>query len=353
MIADSKRLKVVLIPPEEWLPSIKNFVHGECPDPVVFFELLAEHHGIDVELMDPHVPKWMPLVHRHPIYRGLDPVRAIKVLFFRRNVDVVVSVFESSATVLSFLREWFPFRPKLIMWDIAPDEVWRPRRWLQNITVPRVDNILLLSSQQQSYLETRWHSGDKAKMIWQSVDTSFYEPEPVQPMGPVLAIGDDHGRDWPTLIEALAPLDIDLVLKTRSKITIPEGARLRVRQISKRLSFRELRDLYAKASIVVIPLSETLNVSGVGSVLEAMAMGKALVISDNPPIRDYLEPGKTADVVPVGDAITLRKAVKALLADHERMGEMGRLARERVVRLYGNEALAHRFAAALRDICRS
>ena len=190
-------------------------------------------------------------------------------------------------------------------------------------------------------------------MIWQSVDTSFYEPEPVQPMGPVLAIGDDHGRDWPTLIEALAPLDIDLVLKTRSKITIPEGARLRVRQISKRLSFRELRDLYAKASIVVIPLSETLNVSGVGSVLEAMAMGKALVISDNPPIRDYLEPGKTADVVPVGDAITLRKAVKALLSDHERMGEMGRLARERVVRLYGNEALAHRFAAALRDICRS
>ena len=155
------------------------------------------------------------------------------------------------------------------------------------------------------------------------------------------------------MIEALAPLDIDLVLKTRSKITIPEGARLRVRQISKRLSFRELRDLYAKASIVVIPLSETLNVSGVGSVLEAMAMGKALVISDNPPIRDYLEPGKTADVVPVGDAITLRKAVKALLADHERMVEMGRFARERVVHLYGNEALAHRFAAALRDICRS
>ena len=351
MVADSKRLKVVLIPPEEWLPGMKTFVRGECPDPVVFFDLLAINHGIDVELVDPDVPKWMPLVHRHPIYRGLDPVRAIKVLLGRRNVDVVISVFESSATVLSFLRSWIPFRPKLIMWDIAPDEVWRPRRWLQNLTVPRVDNILLLSSHQQSYLEKRWHAGDKAKMIWQSVDTDFYQPEPAQPQGPVFAIGDDHGRDWSTLIEALAPLDIELVLKTRSKIQLPEGALLRVRQISNRVSFRELRELYAKASIVVIPLSETLNVSGVGSVLESMAMGKAMVISDNPPIRDYLEPGKTADVVPVGDALALRVAVVALLSDNDRMENMGRLARERVVNLYGNKVFANRFADALRDIC--
>lgn len=350
MNPESKRLKVVLIPPEEWLPGIQEFVPGECPDPIVFFELLAEHHGVDIELMDPDVPKWIPLVHRHPLYRGLDPIRAFKVLFWRRDVDIVISVFESSAAVLSFLRSWIPFRPKLIMWDIAPDEVWRPRRWLQNLTVPRVDNILLLSSQQQCYLETRWHAGNKAKMIWQSVDTDFYQPEPPQSQGPVLAIGDDHGRDWPTLIEALAPLDIELVLKTRSKINLPEGARLKVRQISHRVSFRELRDLYAKASIVVIPLSETLNVSGVGSVLESMAMGKALVISDNPPIRDYLEPGKTADVVPVGDAISLREAVTALLADSGRMVMMGHMARERVVCLYSNEALAHRFANVLREI---
>lgn len=350
MNPESKRLKVVLIPPEEWLPGIQEFVPGECPDPIVFFELLAEHHGIDIELMDPDVPKWIPLVHRHPLYRGLDPIRAFKVLFWRRNVDIVISVFESSATVLSFLRAWISFRPKLIMWDIAPDEVWRPRRWLQNLTVPRVDNILLLSSQQQDYLEARWHAGNKAKMIWQSVDTDFYQPEPPQPQGPVLAIGDDHGRDWPTLIEALAPLDIELVLKTRSKINLPEGARLKVRQISHRVSFRELRDLYAKASIVVIPLSVTLNVSGVGSVLESMAMGKALVISDNPPIRDYLEPGKTADVVPVGDAVRLREAVTALLADNERMVMMGHMARERVAHLYSNEELAHRFANVLRAL---
>lgn len=66
----------------------------------------------------------------------------------------------------------------------------------------------------------------KAKMIWQSVDTRFYEPEPAQPMGPVLAIGDDHGRDWPTLIEALAPLDIDLVLKTHQQNNNPRRGAL-------------------------------------------------------------------------------------------------------------------------------
>ena len=32
MNPESKRLKVVLIPPEEWLPGIQEFVPGECPD---------------------------------------------------------------------------------------------------------------------------------------------------------------------------------------------------------------------------------------------------------------------------------------------------------------------------------
>jgi glycosyltransferase involved in cell wall biosynthesis len=275
----------------------------------------------------------------------------MKILLFRRDVDLVLSVFESSVAVMTLLRRVMLYKPKLAIWDVIPDEVWKPRKWLQNIAFPRVDGLLVLSENQIPYLGSRWGVGERATPVWQEVDTEFYQPEAFNTDGPILAIGDDHGRDWPTLIKALAPLEVEVIVKTRAKLDVPSDARMRLRQISSRLSFPELRDLYAKASIVVIPLSETLNVSGVGSVLESMAMGKPLVISDNPPIRDYLEPGRTAEVVPVGNAVKLREAVLALKTDPERMRTMGCSARDRAVELYSVEPFAERFAAALRSLC--
>jgi glycosyltransferase involved in cell wall biosynthesis len=344
---EKKRLSVVLVASEDWIPGMNKFIPGTCPDPVIVFRLLADKYGIDVEIIDPVLPKNLPILKRHTVYRGVDPIRALKILFFRRKVDLVVGVFESAVVVLSLLRRLMSFKPKLVMWDIAPDEVWRPRKWLQNIAVPRLDHLLVLSENQIPYLARRWGVGERATTVWQHVDTDFYQPEGFNQDGPILAIGDDHGRDWSTLLEALAPLDVDLIVKTKAKLQVPSGARMRLRQISERLSFQDLRKLYADASLVVIPLSETLNVSGVGSILESMAMGKPLVISDNPPIRDYLEPGRTADVVPVGDAVKLRQAVLTIIADPERMKTMGRLARIRAVDLYGSEAYAQRFAGAL------
>jgi len=348
---ENHRLKVVLIASEDWLPGIRSYAPGSCPDPVVLYRLLAERYGIDVEIIDPFLSSKLPLLRRHMVYRGIDPFRALKILLFRRDVDLVLSVFESSVAVMTLLRRAMLYKPKLAIWDVIPDEVWKPRKWLQNIAFPRVDGLFVLSGNQIPYLEKRWGIGDRATPIWQEIDTEFYQPQNFNMDGPILAIGDDHGRDWPTLIEALAPLDVELVVKTRAKLAVPNNARMRLKQISSRLSFPELRELYAKASLVVIPLSETLNVSGVGSVLESMAMGKPLVISDNPPIRDYLEPGKTAEVVPVGDAVKLREAVVALKADPERMRTMGGLARARAVELYSAEPYAERFAAALRSLC--
>lgn len=349
-LMEKKRLSVVLVASEDWIPGMNTFIPGTCPDPVILFRLLADNYAIDVEIVDPILPKNLPVLRRHTVYRGVDPIRALKILFFRRNVDMIVGVFESSLLVVSLLRRLMFFKPKLVMWDITPDEVWRPRKWLQNIAVPRLDHLLVLSQNQIPYLTRRWGVGERSIAIWQHVDTDFYQPEDFNSDGPILAIGDDHGRDWPTLIEALAPLDVDLIVKTKAKVNVPNGARLRLRQISERLSSQDLRKLYADASLVVIPLSETLNVSGVGSILESMAMGKPLVVSDNPPIRDYLEPGRTADVVPVGDAVKLREAVLKITANPERMRTMGRLARMRAVDFYGSEAYAERFAGALRSL---
>lgn len=346
-----RRLKVLLTPPEKWQAARDNYVLGNSPAEGRIDLLLAEQHGIDIELMDPGSFPLNPLANYHPVYQGLDVVRCAKVLSKKRDVDLVLSIFESSPTFLLLARRLLGFRPKIAIWDIAPDETWKTRKIIQDIVLPRIDHVFLLSSSQQAYAERRWNALHKTSVVWHHVDTEFYQPVRPNPIaGPVLAIGDDHGRDWDTFIQAVAPLDIEVIAKTKKQLTLPRNRNCRLTQISHRISYKELRNLYAQSSLVVIPLKNTLNVSGVGSLLESMAMGKAIVISDNPPIRDYLVPDKMCRVIPVGDSASMQSAIIDLLHNPTLLNEYGRVARERAISLYSEEAFASRLSEQIRDV---
>lgn len=156
------------------------------------------------------------------------------------------------------------------------------------------------------------------------------------------------GRDFPTLVNAIHDLDVDLILKTKQEVEIDRSARSRIRKISERLSFLQLRNLYASCRFVVVPLHETLNVSGVGTVLEAMAMGKALIVSDNPPIRDYIIPDETCLVVPPGDVAALRSAIERLIREPETVRRLGAAGRKLAEARFSHPVHAARLGAAFR-----
>jgi glycosyltransferase involved in cell wall biosynthesis len=89
----------------------------------------------------------------------------------------------------------------------------------------------------------------------------------------------------------------------------------------------ELRELYANSRFVVIPLFETETDNGTTSILEAMAMGKAIICSQVEGQTDVIQDGVNGIFVPVGDAEALRKAIEYLwkhpdIAQH--MGNEGR-----------------------------
>lgn len=344
--------RITLIPPEEWLPAYRQFVPGERPDVYAIYDHLRRDHGIAIEFLDPRPWPWNPLARMHPVYRGLDPARTFRVLTRLRQADAILSVFESSPTLLLLLRKLCGFHPPVGMWDIAPDDEWWIRARVQGLVVPRVDRIMTLSTWQTSYIEQRWGAGSKAIAIGQHVDTAFYTPStiPVTAEDPILAIGDDHGRDWNLFVEAVAPLDINVILKTRKEIRWPEGARCRVRHIRERISFPELRALYAQCAFVVVPLKTTLNVSGVGSILEAMAMGKAVVMNANPPVMDYVSADETALVAPVGDVVAFRECIQRLVMQPSLAATLGAAGRHRAESLYAPRAFAARMGHELHQL---
>ena len=79
-------------------------------------------------------------------------------------------------------------------------------------------------------------------------------------------------------------------------------------------------------------------------------MAKPLIVSDNPPIRDYVIPEETALVVPTHDPVRLRAAILALLSNPERAMTLGAAARKLVDAKFAKPVFARRMAYEIRRI---
>ncbi len=124
----------------------------------------------------------------------------------------------------------------------------------------------------------------------------------------------------------------------------------RVKILRERLSYLALRDLYARAKFVVVPVGDTLNASGVTSVLEAGAMGKAVIVSNSRAIADFSIPGETCIRVPCGDVAAMREAMARLIDDPLACGRLGENARRFVLENHSMGAFYARYASALRRV---
>ena len=90
----------------------------------------------------------------------------------------------------------------------------------------------------------------------------------------------------------------------------------------------ELRALYGRAAFVVVPLEETDFQAGITTILEAMAMAKAIVCSRTEGQTDTIVDEVNGLYVPPGDVPALRRAIERLLADPELAGRLGAAGRE-------------------------
>jgi glycosyltransferase involved in cell wall biosynthesis len=194
--------------------------------------------------------------------------------------------------------------------------------WLE-----RVDRVVVLAQAQARYLlDVVGLPEERVRFVYDKVDHRFFTPPGGPDEGYVLAVGRSR-RDYATLVEAMRPLAAPAVILPSSPWLSAGGLETELPAHVRVLSgvpAPALRDLYDRASVVVVPLEAGTDfAAGVNAVLEAMAMAKALVVSDVPGIRDYVVDGETAVLVPAGDAPALRLAVADLLAAPERRRRIG------------------------------
>lgn len=345
-------LRVVFLPNVRMKEKRGRFQPGTGPNPQREIDGFITHGVIPVE-RDLNRWPWNPLAGKGAFFAGFDPLRAFVVMIRERHADIIVSTFESNIFLILLLKKIFRFKPKIVLWDLS-GRGWTKRDRVLDYIVPRVDRVFALTVDQQRKTDARYKLRAPAELIGFAIDDNFFMPTDQKQLdlGYVLAVGDDIGRDYPLLIEACRGMRCKLILRTSSHLAIPDDMKASVSLVG-RVSYAELRDLYAGARMVVVPLRAVDYPSGITAIFEAMAMGKAVIASTTGTTKDFISNKKTGILVAPGNTQELRDAILALLDDATLCGELGANARRAIENHLSYENYIANFAASLAQIVES
>lgn len=278
---------------------------------------------------------------------------ALGYLGFRLNGTFYFTTAENTGMALAFLLKLrcFPITHVMIGHRISAGKkrwFWKGLRLFN-----RISAMICYSRTQAEFAEHKLGvAPHRLHRIHFQVDERFYMPGAGAGGSGVLSVGREL-RDYHTLFAAVEGTEIQVTVVASSPWSrredqtanrrIPSNVTLR-----KGLTSSELRDAYRCAAVVVIPLQNVDSPAGITSMLEAQAVGKPVIISESPGIRDSIGLEKSVITVPCGDANALRSAIEALLFDPERAISLGRNGREGAL---ANKTLDH-FIANINRICK-
>src|SRR5205823_26565 len=173
--------------------------------------------------------------------------------------------------------------------------------------------IFIYSSVQRAYAVRELGIPDsKLHLIPFHADHRFYRPLPPSPQAPprMICSAGLEWRDYPTLIEAVRGLDVEVRLGAASPWSKhrneTQQQELPPNVVARRYEYAELRRLYADSRFIVVPLYENDFQAGITTILEGMAMGKAVITTSTTGQRDTIREGVNGLYTPPGDVGALR-----------------------------------------------
>jgi glycosyltransferase involved in cell wall biosynthesis len=290
--------------------------------------------GADV--LDEHFMRRVPRLRRW-LYRAvpLEVAQVIEAFLVQRRYDVIISWTDKHTMLLcilfKLLGKRIPF-VALMFWISKPKKVAILKR-----THSAIDSMIFWSSRQREFaVRTMGVPEAKTHLIRYFVDQQFYRPMGRTP-DMISSVGIEM-RDYQTLLEALKGVDTPCRIVAGNmrgtrfpSVKVIEESGPLPRHITVGMCRPlELREIYARSHFVVIPLFPTINDHGLTVILEAMAMGKAVICSRTEGQVDVIQEGVTGIFVPPGDPKALREGIAHLLNNPALAVAMGMAARKYV-----------------------
>jgi glycosyltransferase involved in cell wall biosynthesis len=224
--------------------------------------------------------------------------------------------------------------------------------WLHVDT--EIDRILCYSSfEERHMIEQLGISAEKVRRIHYHADDRFFQPSSEPSIEPdLLCSAGQLLRDYDCLIEAVRGLSVRLRIaagspwiarELRPKAPLPASVDWR------RYDRYQLRELYARAALAIVPIVQNEYQTGIATILEMMSMGKCVIATRTRGQTDTIVDGVTGIYVPPGDPDALRQAIVRMLDRPEEAARIGRAAR----RYVEQEATLDQFVGQVSECIRS
>jgi glycosyltransferase involved in cell wall biosynthesis len=227
----------------------------------------------------------------------------------------------------------------------------RKRRLLAHVRLRPMDRVIVHSERQvDAIVRSTALRLDQLAVIPYGIDTQFWtsrEGAFGAEHNHIVSAGREH-RDYATLVDAL-PATARLTVADHSPFT-PSATRRDpvtwpdfVSRVT--ADYLRLRRLYEHAAIVVVPLIESDMPAGITTLLEAMSMGKPVIVSGTQELQGVVQDRENGLVVPPDDVPAMGAAIAELLDDPILRAHLGMRARQAAVERFDVRC----YAAALAD----
>jgi len=286
------------------------------------------------------LPGWYEAFERANLSLFRSFLWALRLFRESREYDAVVTGAEHCGMIFAMLQTLLrPASRRRVHvmidfpWSAQPGRVRMALKILQmRIAAPSLDAIFAHASPEEA---ERFTSALKVRRgLFRFVPFHYWlqEPLPATTPGDYIFSGGNSGRDYATLLNALAGSAHRAVICTQAgggirQTRIPENVQITA------VGQNRFDELMAGSAAVAIPLmKDDIHPAGHTVVVTAMALGKPIILAAPAEYRSYIDDGHTGLLTPAGDSAGLRAAIDRVLSDHEFAGKLSQNARCESVR---------------------
>ena len=329
--------------------------NGEYPGQHLWGATHLAKHGIEVEIVPHQTSKLLNKIGRK-LGLGDHLDQQLRILFSRNQYDVVYSACQTNTFLLALLRSLKLFRKPLVALIHHPlNDSLKTSLFLKGH-----DRLLCLSKEVMEPFVQDPDIYKKMDFIAWGADLPFYDVslQAVAPSAnlPVLVSAGKTERDHDTL--ARAALNLNCALEIYCSVnTAPSLTNLPDRiaifashSAHNAVSYQEILTAYRNAFAIAIPLTQTHNLAGLTSLLDAMAVGKPVIMTRNPHIELDIEKEGIGLWVEPEDVQGWQQAIAYLLAHPEDAIAMGNRGRRLCEKTYNLDVFTDTLARTLHQV---
>ena len=302
--------------------------------------------------------------------------QTLKVLPKLKNYDLVLSHGMQSGIVLCLWRRLLgKGKYKHIVFDIgafnSAKEEGKALKLMQ-FASKSLDGVIYHTAMQEEYYK-KCHPWllDKSKYIAFGTDAEFFKKvngdgESLGEMERDDVISKDAGRDknteksyilsigynkrdWDTLIRAYEKLDTEVELHLLGNDSWKsDNPKIK---ILPPVPVKEMMQMIEGSLFGVLPLKWFNYSYGQMTLMQQMAMGKAVVVSEVPSVKDYAKHNVDACFYPPEDADALAEQMRALLEDSELRKQIGQKAASTIKEKINERIMAREIEGFIVKIC--